>query len=44
VSGTAHFKLFVLDIPIPFESSKQISIVDELKDKINSVSKHENPS
>jgi len=34
VSGTAHFKLLGLDIPIPFESSKQISLYDEIKNKI----------
>ena len=37
VSGTAYFKLFGLNIPIPFESSKQISIMDELKKKINKI-------
>lgn len=31
VSGTAYFKLLGLTIPIPFESTKQISIVDEIK-------------
>ncbi|MGI0075618.1 MAG: hypothetical protein ACREA5_06715, partial [Nitrosotalea sp.] len=31
ISGTAYFKLLGLTIPIPFESTKQISIVDELK-------------
>jgi len=36
VSGTAHFKLFGLDIPIPFESSKQVSIIDEIKKRLNS--------
>jgi len=36
VSGTAHFKLFGLSIPVPFESSKQISIVDEIKKRLNS--------
>ena len=36
VKGTAYFKLFGLSIPIPFESSKQISIYDEIKNKISS--------
>ena len=36
VSGTAYFKLFGLSIPVPFESSKQISIVDEIKKRLNS--------
>jgi len=36
VKGTAYFKLFTLSIPIPFESSKQISIYDEIKKKISS--------
>ena len=36
VKGTAYFKLFGLSIPIPFESSKQISIYDEVRNKINS--------
>ena len=31
VNGTAYFKLLGLTIPIPFESTKQISIVDEIK-------------
>ncbi len=31
ISGIAYFKLLGLTIPIPFESTKQISIVDELK-------------
>jgi len=30
VSGTAYFKVFGLSIPVPFESSKQISIIDEI--------------
>jgi len=36
VKGTAHFKLFVIDIPIPFESTKSISIKDEIRNKLNS--------
>lgn len=35
VSGTAHFKLFGIAIPIPFESSKQISLYDEIRQKLN---------
>ena len=37
VKGTAHFRLLGLEIPIPFESSKQISIVDEVKKKISEI-------
>lgn len=36
VKGTAHFKLFVIDIPIPFESTQSISIKDEIRNKLNS--------
>jgi len=36
VSGTAHFKLFGIDIPVPFQSSKQISIKDEIEKRLNS--------
>lgn len=36
VSGTAHFKLWFLDIPIPFESTKSISIKDEIRKKLAS--------
>ena len=35
VKGVAYFNLLGLSIPIPFESSKQISIYDEIRDKIN---------
>jgi len=35
VSGTAHFELFGLSIPIPFESSKQVSIIDEIRNRLN---------
>lgn len=35
VSGTAFFKLFGQSIPIPFESTKQISIIDEIKSRLN---------
>jgi len=36
VKGTAYFQLLGLSIPIPFESSKQISIVDEIRVRLNS--------
>ena len=36
VQGTAYFKLLGIDIPVPFESSKQISIYDEIKNRVNS--------
>lgn len=36
VKGTAYFQLFGLSIPIPFESSKQISIIDEVRNRLNS--------
>jgi len=35
VKGTAYFQLFGLKIPIPFDSEKQISIYDEVRNKIN---------
>lgn len=35
VSGTAYFKLLGLNIPVPFESTKQVSIVDEIKNRLN---------
>lgn len=35
IKGTAYFKLLGFNIPIPFESSKQISIYDEVRNKIN---------
>jgi len=35
IKGIAYFKLFGFNIPIPFESSKQISIYDEVRNKIN---------
>lgn len=35
VSGTAYFKLLGLSIPVPFESTKQISILDEVKNGLN---------
>ena len=35
VSGTAHFSLFGIAIPIPFESSKQISVYDEIRQRLN---------
>lgn len=36
VSGTAYFKFFGNDVPVPFESSKRISIGDEIKKRLNS--------
>ncbi len=35
ISGTAFFKLFGQSIPVPFESTKQISIIDEIKSRLN---------
>ncbi|MDH5659286.1 MAG: hypothetical protein OEY17_08090, partial [Nitrosopumilus sp.] len=35
VRGTAYFQLFVWDIPVPFDSEKQISIHDEVRNKVN---------
>ena len=35
VKGTAMFKLIVIDIPVPFESSKKISVYDEIRNKLN---------
>ena len=35
VKGTAYFKLLGFDIPIPFESSKQIAIYDEIKNRLD---------
>ena len=35
VKGTAYFNLLGFSIPIPFESSKQISIYDEVRNKIS---------
>ena len=37
VKGVAYFKLLGFDIPIPFESSKQILIYDEIKNRIDAV-------
>ncbi len=37
VSGTAYLKLFELSIPIPFESSKKVSIIDEVKKEIGEI-------
>jgi LEA14-like dessication related protein len=38
VKGIAYFKILGLDIPVPFESTQQISIKDEIENKINSLS------
>ncbi|MGI0012313.1 MAG: hypothetical protein ACREBU_02560 [Nitrososphaera sp.] len=35
-SGTAQFGLFGLVMPVPFESTKQISIIDEIKKRVGS--------
>ncbi|MDH3678013.1 MAG: LEA type 2 family protein [Nitrosopumilus sp.] len=35
VSGTAYFELLGQSIPVPFESSRQISIVDEIQNQLN---------
>ncbi len=35
VSGTAYFKLLGISIPVPFESSKQVSIKEEIKNHLN---------
>lgn len=41
VSGTAYFKLFIIDIPIPFETTKSISIKDEIRTHLNDqIQKH----
>ena len=37
VKGTAYFGLLGLEIPIPFELSRQISIVDEVKKKLSEI-------
>lgn len=34
VQGMAYFKLLGLDVPIPFEASKQISLIDEINDRL----------
>ena len=35
VNGTAYFELLGQNIPIPFESHKQVSLVDEIQNKLN---------
>lgn len=35
INGTANFELFGKDISIPFETDKQISLIDEVLNKIN---------
>ena len=37
VKGTAYFKILGLNIPVPFESTEQISIKNEIENKINSL-------
>lgn len=34
VSGTAYFSFLGLSVPVPFEATKQVNIVDELKSKL----------
>ena len=36
VSGTAYFNLLGLSIPVPFESTKQVSIIDEIESRLTS--------
>lgn len=38
VNGTAYFGILGFNIPVPFESIQQISIKDEIENKINSLS------
>ena len=35
VSGTAYFELLGQSIPIPFESDRQVSLVDEIQNQLN---------
>ena len=43
VKGTAYFNLLGLSIPVPFESTRQISIYDEVRDKIDTeIQKNQN--
>ena len=37
VNGIAYFKLLGLNIPVSFQYTKQISLVDEIKNRINSL-------
>ena len=37
VKGTAYFGILGLNIPVPFESTEQISIKNEIENKINSL-------
>ena len=42
VSGIAHYKLFGMDIPVPFESAKKVSIQDEIKKQLeNKIQKNQ---
>jgi LEA14-like dessication related protein len=34
ISGTAYFNFLGLSIPVPFETTKQVNVVDELKSRI----------
>lgn len=50
ISGTAYFKFLGLSIPVPFESIKQVSVMDEVKKYLNeklsgqSTSSYQTPS
>lgn len=35
VEGTAYFELLWLEIPVPFESSRKISIIDEIQNRLS---------
>ena len=39
ISGIAYFKLLILEVPIPFESTYQISIIDEVEIHLNNLLK-----
>ena len=43
VSGTAYFKLLMIDIPVPFESTKSISIKKEIQTHLNNQIKNHKP-
>ena len=35
VSGTAYFNFLGINVPVPFQQSRQVNIVDEIKNQIN---------
>ena len=39
ISGIAYFKLLILEVPIPFESTYQISIIDEAETHLDNLLK-----